>query len=154
MISLLQINVEFALLYPEECNNFLKKWGTSFRENIITTAKNDYATIQQMMSDHQDSDSKLLLFASNLWMLCHLTEHCSTHIVLKFSVLSNCWKSEHQFVRASIVHITIQYLQVTEEKCWIYWCDKVPNYLAFSWVYFVDTEMNWEVIFHMCTLVT
>ena len=49
-------------MFPEESGNFLKKWGTTFRENIIATAKKDYATIQQVIIDHEDADSKLIFF--------------------------------------------------------------------------------------------
>ncbi|CAB4003541.1 Hypothetical predicted protein [Paramuricea clavata] len=31
-----KINFEFKLLYPDDCNNFFTKWGTYFRERIIT----------------------------------------------------------------------------------------------------------------------
>ena len=30
-----KVNVEFEMLYPDECNNFFTKWGTYFKERII-----------------------------------------------------------------------------------------------------------------------
>ncbi|XP_028401812.1 uncharacterized protein LOC114524820 isoform X2 [Dendronephthya gigantea] len=50
------INVEFQLLYPEECDNFLTKWGTYFQERIIVLGRNEYPAVQQIISDSKNSD--------------------------------------------------------------------------------------------------
>ena len=54
-IDFLQVNVEFEMLYPDECNNFFTKWGNYFKERIIMLGKQEYPAVQQIIKNTKNS---------------------------------------------------------------------------------------------------
>lgn len=45
------INLEFEMMFPNEWDNFLSKWGTNFSEQIIEVRKHEYPPVQEVIED-------------------------------------------------------------------------------------------------------
>ncbi|CAB3977440.1 hypothetical protein BSL78_19360 [Paramuricea clavata] len=50
------INLEFQMMFPDECDNFITKWGPFFQARIIALGKQDYPAVQQLISIKGESD--------------------------------------------------------------------------------------------------
>jgi hypothetical protein len=38
------------MMFPDECDNFITKWGPFFQARIIALGKQDYPAVQQLIS--------------------------------------------------------------------------------------------------------
>lgn len=54
-MSFPQVNLEFRLLYPNHCDNFLMKWDSYFKERIIALGKEEYPAVKQLISSYKEN---------------------------------------------------------------------------------------------------
>jgi hypothetical protein len=42
-------------MFPDNCDNFLIKWGTFFKRRIIALGKQDYPAVRELIEKYKDN---------------------------------------------------------------------------------------------------
>ncbi|XP_071838876.1 uncharacterized protein [Apostichopus japonicus] len=63
------INLEFQMMYPERCDNFITKWETCFREKIIALGEAEYPAVQGLIKNYKDGNRDICALSVLTYML-------------------------------------------------------------------------------------
>ncbi|PIK43795.1 hypothetical protein BSL78_19360 [Apostichopus japonicus] len=63
------INLEFQMMYPERCDNFITKWETCFREKIIALGEAQYPAVQGLIKNYKDGNRDICALSVLTYML-------------------------------------------------------------------------------------
>ncbi|KAJ8039915.1 hypothetical protein HOLleu_14068 [Holothuria leucospilota] len=63
------INMEFQMMFPEKCDNFVTKWEASFTEKIIALGQAEYPAIQGLIERFEDGNRNICALSALTYML-------------------------------------------------------------------------------------